>query len=355
MRTPDTGLDLAANLAEMRRAVELSLNGPAHDRNPRVGCVVLDSHGTVIAEGWHRGAGTPHAEIDALSHLSPDAARGSTFVVTLEPCNHTGRTGPCADALIRAGVARVVYGLSDPGDVEGGGAEKLRKAGIEVIAGVGADEVMDVVGDWYRSAQRGRPFVTVKWASSLDGRAAANDGTSQWISGPEARARVHHQRSRHDAIAVGTSTVLADDPSLTARIGSGELYDEQPIPVVFGERDVAAPRLSQHPREAIFMKTRDLDAALSDLHERGIRSLYVEGGPTLASAFIASGLCDQLFIYLSPVLLGGEKLAVTDLGVTTLRERIDLDIDSVERLGDDILITAHPRPPRNLDDQGADH
>ena len=173
----------------MRRAIELSLNGPAHDANPRVGCVVLDAHGTVIAEGWHRGAGTPHAEVDALSQLSPAQVRGATFVVTLEPCNHTGRTGPCADELLAAGVARVVFGLSDPGDFEGGGGDKLRAAGIEVVAGVGADDVMAVVRDWYDSAALGRAVVTIKWASSLDGRAAANDGTSQWISGERARER----------------------------------------------------------------------------------------------------------------------------------------------------------------------
>jgi len=276
-----TAVDFAS---VMRRAVALSLNGPAHNANPRVGCVVLDAHGTVIAEGWHRGAGTPHAEVDALSQLSPAQVRGATFVVTLEPCNHTGRTGPCADALIAAGVSRVVFGLSDPGDVEGGGGDKLRAAGIDVIGGVCADDVMAVVRDWYESAALGRAVVTVKWASSLDGRAAASDGTSQWISGEPARERVHLQRSTHDAIAVGTSTVIADNPSLTARMPDGTLYEHQPIPVVIGEREVRGERLGAHPRDAIFLRTRDLSRALVDLRERGIHSLYVEGGPTLASA-----------------------------------------------------------------------
>lgn len=326
----------------MRRAIELSLNGPAHDANPRVGCVVLDAHGTVIAEGWHRGAGTPHAEVDALSQLSPAQVRGATFVVTLEPCNHTGRTGPCADELLAAGVARVVFGLSDPGDVEGGGGDKLRAAGIEVVAGVAADDVMAVVRDWYDSAALGRAVVTIKWASSLDGRAAANDGTSQWISGERARERVHQQRSEHDAIAVGTSTVLADNPSLTARTPNGELYAHQPIPVVIGEREVTGERLHGHPRETIYLRTRDLRRGLSDLHERGIHSLYVEGGPTLASAFIEAGLADRFYIFLAPVLLGGRKLAVADIGVSTLSERIDLSVESTELLGADIFITARP-------------
>jgi diaminohydroxyphosphoribosylaminopyrimidine deaminase/5-amino-6-(5-phosphoribosylamino)uracil reductase len=326
----------------MSRAVELSLNGPAHNANPRVGCVVLDAHGAIIAEGWHRGAGTPHAEIDALSQLSPSQVRGSTFVVTLEPCNHTGRTGPCADALVTAGVARVVFGLSDPGDVEGGGGDKLRAAGIEVISGVGADEVMTVVRDWYDSAALGRAVVTIKWASSLDGRAAANDGTSQWISGEAARERVHQQRSEHDAIAVGTSTVIADNPSLTARTPDGELYTHQPIPVVIGEREVTGERLNSHPRDTIYLRTRDLRGALVELRERGIHSLYVEGGPTLASAFIEAGLADRFYIFLAPVLLGGQKLAVTDIGVSTLTERVDLTVNSTEFLGDDILISAWP-------------
>jgi len=337
-----TPADAAGFAAVMSRAVELSLNGPAHNANPRVGCVVLDAHGAIIAEGWHRGAGTPHAEIDALSQLSPSQVRGSTFVVTLEPCNHTGRTGPCADALVTAGVARVVFGLSDPGDVEGGGGDKLRAAGIEVISGVGADEVMTVVRDWYDSAALGRAVVTIKWASSLDGRAAANDGTSQWISGEAARERVHQQRSEHDAIAVGTSTVIADNPSLTARTPDGELYTHQPIPVVIGEREVTGERLNSHPRDTIYLRTRDLRGALVELRERGIHSLYVEGGPTLASAFIEAGLADRFYIFLAPVLLGGQKLAVTDIGVSTLTERVDLTVNSTEFLGDDILISAWP-------------
>ena len=327
----------------MHRAVELSLNGPAHDKNPRVGCVVLDAHGTVIAEGWHRGSGTPHAEIDALSQLSPEQVRGATFVVTLEPCNHTGRTGPCADALINAGVTRVIFGLTDPGDVEGGGGEKLRAAGIEVTGGIGADDVMAVVTDWYRSAELGRPVITVKWASSLDGRAAADDGTSQWISSAESRARVHQQRAEHDAITVGTSTVIADNPSLTARTPNGDLYEHQPIPVVIGQRQVHGENLDRHPREAIYLRTRDLSAAMRELHEQGIHSLYVEGGPTLASAFIEAGLVDQIYIYLAPVLLGGSKLALGELGVSTLAQRIDLDVELIEHLGVDVLITARPK------------
>lgn len=325
----------------MRRAIALASNGPSNGVNPQVGCVVLNSAGTIIAEGWHRGAGTAHAEVDALSQLTPEQAQGSTFVVTLEPCNHTGRTGPCAQALIEAGVAQVVYAATDPGHASSGGAQRLRDAGIEVLGGVLEDDVEELLEEWMLAARLHRPHVTVKWAASLDGRAAAHDGTSQWISGPESRARVHEQRSAADAIVVGTGTVLADNPSLTARTPEGELHDHQPVPVIIGTRNVPGDALvHQHPLEPIIIGHNDLHAALSEMFDNGIRSIFVEGGPTLASAFIASGLVDRLYVYLAPVLLGGDKVALGDLGVSTLAERIDLEISSVETLGADIFITA---------------
>lgn len=332
----------------MRRAIELAANGPSKGINPQVGCVILNSAGEVIAEGWHRGSGTAHAEIDALSKLTPEQARGATFVVTLEPCNHTGKTGPCAQALVESQVGRVVYAATDPGNASSGGATRLREAGIEVIGGVLEDEVETFIAEWMLAARLQRPHVTVKWASSLDGRAAAHDGTSQWITGPEARERVHAQRSAADAIVVGTGTLLADNPSLTARHSNGELLDEQPIPVVIGRRPVpASARIYEHPLEPLVIGHNDLHAALNEMFERGIRTVYVEGGPTLASALIAAGLADRLYIYFAPSLLGGDKLALGDLGIGTLTERIDLTITSVETLGDDLLITAVPIKKEN--------
>ncbi|MDH6254544.1 bifunctional diaminohydroxyphosphoribosylaminopyrimidine deaminase/5-amino-6-(5-phosphoribosylamino)uracil reductase RibD [Aurantimicrobium minutum] len=329
--------------ASMRRAIALAGNGPSNGVNPQVGCVVLNSAGTIIAEGWHRGAGTAHAEVDALSQLTPEQAQGSTFVVTLEPCNHTGRTGPCAQALIEAGVGTVVYAATDPGHASSGGAQRLRDAGIEVIGGVLEDNVEELLEEWMLAARLHRPHVTVKWAASLDGRAAAHDGTSQWISGPESRARVHEQRAAADAIVVGTGTVLADNPSLTARTPEGGLHDHQPVPVIIGKRNVPGDALvHEHPLEPLIIGHNDLHAALSEMFDNGIRSVFVEGGPTLASAFIAAGLADRLYIYLAPVLLGGDKVALGDLGVGTLADRIDLNISSVERLGEDIFITATP-------------
>jgi diaminohydroxyphosphoribosylaminopyrimidine deaminase/5-amino-6-(5-phosphoribosylamino)uracil reductase len=329
--------------ALMQRAIELAARGPARGINPQVGCVVVDAGGTIIAEGWHRGSGTAHAEVDALSQLTAEQVAGSTFIVTLEPCNHTGQTGPCAQALVDANVSRVIFAATDPGHASAGGAQTLRNAGIEVTSGILLAEVEEQLHDWMRAARLGRPHVTVKWASSLDGRAAAADGTSQWISGELARERVHLQRSEADAIVVGTGTVLADNPSLTARTAGGDLRESQPMPVIIGERPIPSDSLIYwHPHEALVTGHRDIDATLAELRAKGVRSVFVEGGPTLASAFIEAGVVDRFYIYLAPVLLGGNRLALTDLGIGTLTERLDLDLVSLERLGSDLFIEARP-------------
>lgn len=328
--------------AAMHRALALAANGPSIGVNPQVGCVLLDADGHIVAEGWHRGAGTAHAEVDALSKL--DSAAGLTAVVTLEPCNHTGRTGPCALALIEAGVARVVYAVSDPGVASAGGAQRLRDAGIDVLAGVLADEAEEFLRPWLTSMRLRRPFVTVKWASTLDGRAAAADGSSQWITGAASRQRVHEQRAASDAILVGTGTVLADDPSLTARGDGGELLPEQPLPVVVGERAIPGDaKLWDHPRGVLETGSRNLDEIMTWLFEQGIRRAFVEGGPTLASAIVAAGLADEYLIYLAPKLLGGDKLALGDIGVGSIAESRDLHITAIEQLGDDILVVARPK------------
>lgn len=326
----------------MRRALALAKNGP-RGINPQVGAVILSPAGDVLAEGWHRGAGTPHAEIDALSKLDPDAAHGATAIVTLEPCNHHGRTGPCSEALLAAGVARVVYAIADPGVESAGGGERLRSAGVDVESGLLADEATALLESWLLVQRLGRPHVTVKWAQSLDGRAAASDGTSQWITGPAARADVHRRRAQADAIAAGTGTVLADDPALTARDAEGELLERQPVPVVIGETPTPeTAALRQHPKRALFYGTRNLTAVLADLRVRGIHSLFVEGGPTLASAFLRAGVADQVLAYVAPVLLGGDRLAVGDIGVATIGDAHRLVVDDVQRLGDDLLVIAHP-------------
>jgi diaminohydroxyphosphoribosylaminopyrimidine deaminase/5-amino-6-(5-phosphoribosylamino)uracil reductase len=325
--------------APMRRALDLAARGPLVGGNPQVGCVLLDAEGRVVAEGWHRGAGTPHAEIDALSQVAD--ASGLTAVVTLEPCNHTGRTGPCSEALIAAGIGRVVFAIPDPGAVSGHGAQRLADAGIPVVHGVLHDEAEALLHPWLAAMRRGRPWVVVKWASTLDGRAAAADGSSQWITGAAARQKVHEQRAQSDAILVGTGTVLADDPTLTARGDAGELLPAQPLPVVVGERGIpGGAKLHAHPRGVLETGSRDLSVVLADLHERGIRRVYVEGGPTLATAVIAAGFADEYAIYLAPALLGGPKLAIGDLGITSMDAIRRLHIDSVEQLGDDLYLHA---------------
>ncbi|MCU1513011.1 MAG: ribD, partial [Microbacteriaceae bacterium] len=275
------GTEQGAARAEqaMRRALSLAANGPAWGTNPRVGCVILSPSGETIAEGWHRGAGTAHAEVDALSKLAPGQAVGATAVVSLEPCNHTGRTGPCSEALIAAGIARVIFAISDPSpeSVADGGAQRLLQAGVEVEQGVLAAEAEQFLRVWLHSVRMRRPFVTAKWASTLDGRAAASDGTSQWISSPTSRTRVHQQREASDAILVGTGTVLIDNPSLTARTDAGELLPHQPVAVVIGERAIPADAtLFKHPETPIVTGSRDLPAILSDLFERGMRHAFVE-------------------------------------------------------------------------------
>lgn len=329
------------------RALAIAEHGP-RGRNPQVGCVILGADGAVLAEGWHRGAGTPHAEVDALSHLSPDDARGATAVVTLEPCNHTGRTGPCTEALAAAGVARVLYAVADPGVASSGGAQRLRAAGVEVVHApdARADALVD---DWTFAMQHDRPRVTAKWAQSLDGRAAAADGTSRWITGPEARAHVHLQRSLHDAIAVGTGTVIADDPQLTARVpladGTDDPATSQPLPVVVGTRPVpAGARLHDHPRSFVQVVGTPAEWLAALWADHGIQTVYVEGGPTLASAVVAAGLADRVHCYVAPTLLGGPRTALADVGVATIDEQLLLDDVQVEALGRDLLVSAIPRP-----------
>lgn len=325
----------------MLHALDLAARGPAIGGNPQVGCVLVDASGQIVAEGWHRGAGTPHAEVDALSQVAD--ARGLTAVVTLEPCNHTGRTGPCADALIAAGVAGVVYGVSDPNPAAGGGAQKLIAAGIPVTGGVMADAVAEFLRPWLIATTLRRPFVLLKWASTLDGRVAAADGSSQWITGTAARLRVHEQRAASDAILVGTGTVLADDPSLTARGEAGELTEHQPIPVVIGERPIpAGAKLRSHPAGLIETGSRDLEQILGDLFERGIHRVLVEGGPGLATALVAAGLVDEYSIYLAPALLGGDRLALGDIGANSIGDARKLQLTGVEQLGNDLLIQARP-------------
>jgi diaminohydroxyphosphoribosylaminopyrimidine deaminase / 5-amino-6-(5-phosphoribosylamino)uracil reductase len=335
----------AAAPAWMRRALRLAASGPWPDPNPRVGCVIVAADGAgVVGEGQHQGAGTPHAEIEAL-RAAGAAARGATAYVTLEPCSHTGRTGPCAEALVEAGVARVVFAQSDPNPDAAGGAERLHAAGVQVTGGVLADEAAALNDRWARSVALGRPLVTWKVASTLDGRSAAADGSSQWITGDAARADVHALRATRDAVLVGTGTVLADDPRLTVRVPGGRLAPEQPLRVVMGQRALpVGARLHDAPGEVLHLTTHDPKEALDRLWHHGIRDVWLEGGATLAAAFLRAGLVDDVYVYVAPALLGSGRPAVADLGIATVADVRRLDLVDVTVVGGDVRIHAVPVP-----------
>ena len=330
----------------MTRALELALNGPAKGVNPQVGAVILDSTGEILGEGFHKGSGTPHAEVVALTAAlsgSQKLSAGSVAVITLEPCNHTGRTGPCAKALIEAGVSKVIFASSDPGENSSGGANTLRAAGVQVESGVMADKADQQLHIWLTATKNQRPFVTLKWASSLDGRAAAQDGTSKWISSEHSRADAHRRRSEVDAIMVGTGTALIDDPELTARNSDNTLHASQPLRVVLGTRELPSNlRVFNSDAETKTIKTQSIHGALSELFEQGIRHVLVEGGPTLASRFVQMDLVDEFVVYLSPKLIGGDKLAIGSIDVPSIAQAKGLTFKEVSKLGDDILIVASP-------------
>ncbi|MDQ0797555.1 bifunctional diaminohydroxyphosphoribosylaminopyrimidine deaminase/5-amino-6-(5-phosphoribosylamino)uracil reductase RibD [Streptomyces sp. B1I3] len=360
----------AADITAMRRAVTLAARGlGATSPNPVVGCVVLDATGQPAGEGYHRRAGGPHAEVHALREAG-EAARGGTAYVTLEPCNHTGRTGPCAQALLDAGVRRVVYAVGDPNPQATGGADTLRAAGVQVEQGLLAEEAEAGNRAWLTSVRLGRPYVLWKYAASLDGRIAAADATSRWITSPESRADVHRLRAEADAVVVGSGTARTDDPQLGVRGIEGAV---QPLRVVVdtaatavrpGARvlDDTAPTLvavaedadtAHLPEEVVLRLPRaatgpglDIAALLAALHARGIRSVLLEGGPVLAGSFVAAGAVDTVVGYLAPVLLGAGPAALSDAGISTISQALRLDVTGTARFGPDLRITAVPVPAR---------
>ena len=337
--------------AAMLRALALAASpGVPTGPNPRVGCVLLDDAGNTVAEGWHRGAGSPHAEADALRQAGA-AARGTTAVVTLEPCNHTGRTGPCARALLEAGVRRVVYAQRDPNPVAAGGAATLRAAGVEVEGGLLEDEARRVNREWTFAMDRGRPFVTWKFATTLDGRSAAADGTSRWVSSRAARVDTHRLRALCDTMLVGANTVAVDDPLLTVRDADDRPLEVQPLRAVMGLRDLPADRrVFDDTARTVHLRTRDPHEALKELFELDRQHVFLEGGPTLAAAFWAAGLVDEVVTYVAPMLLGAGRPAVADLGIGTIADAAHLtvtDVTVLEPAGPDddvnVRITMQPQ------------
>ena len=323
----------AAERAAMRRALELAATpGVPRGPNPRVGCVLLDAAGTEVAEGFHRGRGSAHAEADALARAGEDA-RGTTAVVTLEPCDHTGRTGPCAQALVAAGVRRVVFAQSDTNPVAAGGAATLRAAGVEVESGLMAEEARALNRAWTFAVEHGRPFVTWKLAVTLDGRSAAADGTSRWISSRAARLDTHRLRAECDAVLVGTGTVAVDDPQLTVRDEVDQPLERQPLRAVMGKRELSPDRrVLDGQAETLHLRTRDPGEALAELFARDCQHVFLEGGPTLAAGFLRAGLVDEVVAYVAPMLLGDGRSAVADLGISTISDAVHLSVTDVHVL-----------------------
>jgi len=338
--------------AAMRRALALAASpGVPTGPNPRVGCVLLDARGATVAEGWHRGAGSPHAEVDALRQAG-GAARGATAIVTLEPCNHTGRTGPCSRALVEAGVRRVVFAQRDPNPVAAGGAATLRASGVEVEGGLLEDEARQVNREWTFAMDRGRPFVTWKFATTLDGRSAAADGTSRWVSSRAARADTHRLRALCDTMLVGTGTIAVDDPRLTVRDADDQPLGVQPLRAVMGLRDLPGDRrVFDASARSVHLRTRDPHEGLKQLFELDRQHVFLEGGPTLAAAFWQAGLVDEAVAYVAPMLLGAGRSAVADLGIDTIAGAAHLTVTDVTVLeplddGDDVNVrlTMTPKP-----------
>lgn len=343
MTGPNTaGPDTATIAAAMRLAIEQAeaVKGSTYP-NPPVGAVILDAHGGVVGAGGTEPAGGAHAEVVALRSAGGNAA-GGTAVVTLEPCNHHGRTGPCVDALITAGVAAVVYAVADPNPVAAGGADRLRAAGVAVTAGVEAPAIeRGTLREWLHKQRTGVPHVTWKFATSVDGRSAASDGSSQWITSDAARFDVHRRRAAADAIIVGTGTVFADDPTLTARLPDGRLATNQPLRVVVGKREISAEaNVLNDDSRTMVIRTRSPHEVVRALSDR--TDVLLEGGPTLAGAFLRAGAVDRILAYFAPMLLGGPITAVDDVGVPSIARALRWQFDGVDAIGPDVLLSLVP-------------
>lgn len=339
-------------LGRYHEAMELAITAAGkgiRGVNPLVGAVLLDPDGTLLATGSHHGPGSPHAEVAALEdlHRRGGDSRGTTLVVTLEPCRHS-----CAPTVVEAGVGTVVYAVTDPHPKAAGGAALLRQAGLEVVAGVAAEHARELNRRWFRAHHEGRPYTSLRIAQTLDGRIAAADGTSHWISGAESLAAKQELRARVDAVLVGSGTALADNPRLTARDPDGQLYPRQPLRVVLGRRSlpdraVLSARAQADPVQGwVQLEGRDPLAAGRQLYRDGVRHLMLEGGARVSAAFVRGDLVDELILSLAPALLGAGLSSIGDLGIGTLAEARHFDWDPVappRRLGEDLLLTLIPR------------
>lgn len=328
-------IDPAQLSIELQQLVAETQHAPVNPNpNPRVGCKIFDSSGVLVGTGIHGTSGVDHAEVIALRDAGAKA-RGGTALVTLEPCNHTGRTGPCSQALIDAGISRVVYAVADNG-VAAGGAEQLQAAGIEVmqIHNLAADALVE---PWMHSQFTGLPFVTLKIAATLDGYIAAIDGSSRWITGELAREEVHRLRARVDAIAVGTGTILIDNPALDVR-----LVGDWPQPKIYVLGNRPLPADLRIGKNYIQISGHDPLMQLQQMADAGVQHLLLEGGAQVAAAFLQAGLVDQLIWFTAPKLLGGGSAAVGDLGITHITDAQDWTVFNKAEFGPDQMLDMRP-------------
>ncbi|MBI1393824.1 MAG: bifunctional diaminohydroxyphosphoribosylaminopyrimidine deaminase/5-amino-6-(5-phosphoribosylamino)uracil reductase RibD [Alphaproteobacteria bacterium] len=376
-RRRDGGFFMAANgphqMGFMQEAIALARRGrQTAAPNPMVGCVLVRD-GRIVGRGWHRSPGCAHAEVAAIADAGA-AARGATAYVTLEPCNHTGRTRPCVDAIIAAGIGEVVYALPDPNPVAAGGADRLRAAGVETTSGLCKDEARELVRGWLHALQRKRPLVIAKAAMSLDGRIAAPSGESKWLTGPAARRIGHELRADCDAILVGVGTLTADDPSLTARLDDATLAPLRVVLDTNGASPIGAKAFERSGRGALILTTEqcsqsqarmfrdcgvdvaicgrsangrvDLDDALAALADRGVLSVMVEGGGKALGAFLDEDLIDEIHLFYAPMLLGGGRAAFDGRGVARIADAGGFDFDAPRAVGPDFVVRGRRRRAR---------
>lgn len=299
--------------------------------NPNVSAAIYAADGTLIADGFHnRKVSIDHAEVVALKKAG-SAARGATMVVSLEPCAHTGTTPPCVQAIIDAGIAKVIYAVKDPNPIASGGAQMLADAGIDVEHRE-SEELEFVQRAWLHKERSGRPLLIWKVATTLDSKVAASDGTSQWITGPQSREDVQSLRAQSDAILIGTNTALVDNPHLIPRG-----HDARPVRVISGEQEVPATnKVFDNEARTISVKSKSIPELIKVLSDEGFNQVLVEAGPTLGSALMASGNIDELIVYQAPKMLGAGKEFVSHLGISTLDDHLELELISVQPFGSDI-------------------
>ncbi len=321
----------------LKRANELACLGLGlTGSNPIVGAVVVDSAGKIIGEGFHKSG--PHAEVVALEQAA-QLARGATLFVTLEPCNHHGKTGPCTEAIIKAGIAKVVYAVRDPSTLAGGGAKTLESAGLEVEFDSEVTEIAHSNRAWLHRIKNNRPYFIWKIATTLDGRTAAIDGSSKWITGPESRAEVSQLRSESSAILIGTATALADNPNLIPR-DLKRSEQKNPVRIVMGLREIPSEfNLHNEAAETVFLRSHDFSELLKLCAEREFNQVFVESGSELGTALLKAGLIDELIIFQAASLLGSGLSFIGNLGATNINQKMDFLIRDVAQFGNDLKIT----------------